>query len=196
MPANPIDIINIILLVLFFSLLFSRILLLKSRGIQPIVFAKTHPSDYFLMPIMFLLVYVALASALPILPFIKFLLNPLVESNVLTWIGIFISSIGVVAFALSLISFGNSFRMGIDTEKPDKLITTGIFSVSRNPMYTAFIFFFLGLILAHPNIAFICVLFGLYIPILHRQIIREEDFLKKHYGGDYSNYAKKVRRYL
>ena len=196
MPANPIDIINIILLVLFFSLLFSRILLLKSRGIQPIVFAKTHPSDYFLMPIMFLLVYVALASVSPVLPFPEFLLNPLVESNVLVWIGVFVSSIGVVAFALSLISFGNSFRMGIDTEKPDKLITTGIFSVSRNPMYTAFIFFFLGLILAHPNIAFICVLFGLYIPILHRQIIREEDFLKKHYGGDYSNYAKKVRRYL
>lgn len=196
MPANPIDIINIILLVLFFSLLFSRILLLKSRGIQPIVFAKTHPSDYFLMPIMFLLVYVALASVSPVLPFPEFLLNPLVESNVLTWIGIFISSIGVVAFALSLISFGNSFRMGIDIENPDKLVTTGIFSVSRNPMYTAFIFFFLGLILAHPNIAFICVLFGLYIPILHRQIIREEDFLKKHYGGDYSNYAKKVRRYL
>ncbi len=148
------------------------------------------------MPIMFLLVYVALASALPILPFIKFLLKPVVESNVLPWIGVFVSSIGVVAFALSLISFGNSFRMGIDTENPDKLVTTGIFSVSRNPMYTAFIFFFLGLILAHPNIAFICVLFGLYIPILHRQIIREEDFLKKHYGVDYSNYAKKVRRYL
>lgn len=142
MPANPIDIINIILLVLFFSLLFSRILLLKSRGIQPIVFAKTHPSDYFLMPIMFLLVYVALASVSPVLPFPEFLLNPLVESNVLTWIGIFISSIGVVAFALSLISFGNSFRMGIDTEKPDKLITTGIFSISRNPIYVAFIQFF------------------------------------------------------
>ena len=148
------------------------------------------------MPIMFLLVYVALASALPILPFIKFLLKPVVESNVLVWIGVFVSSVGVVTFALSLISFGNSFRMGIDTEKPDKLITNGIFSISRNPIYVAFILFFVGLILAYSNLAFIVILFGVYIPILHRQIIREEDFLKVHYGEDYSNYAKKVRRYL
>ena len=50
--------------------------------------------------------------------------------------------------------------------------------------------------LTFPNLPFIVVLFGTYIPILHRQIIREEDFLKVHYSGDYSNYAKKVRRYL
>ena len=196
MSSNPIDIVSIILLVVFFSLLFSRILLLKSRGIQPIVFAKTHPSDYFLMPIMFLLVYVAFASAVPILPFPKILISPLFESKVLAWIGIFVSSVGVVTFALALVAFGNSFRMGIDTEKPDKLITNGIFSISRNPIYVAFILFFLGLILAHPNITFIVVLFGIYIPILHRQIIREEDFLKVHYGVEYSDYAKKVRRYL
>lgn len=196
MSSNPIDIVSIILLVVFFSLLFSRILLLKSRGIQPIVFAKTHPSDYFLMPIMFLLVYVAFASAIPILPFPKILIKPLFESKMLAWIGIFVSSVGVVTFALALVAFGNSFRMGIDTEKPDKLITNGIFSISRNPIYVAFILFFLGLILAHPNITFIVVLFGIYIPILHRQIIREEDFLKVHYGVEYSDYAKKVRRYL
>lgn len=196
MPTNPIDIISIILLVLFFSILFLRIILLKKRGIQAVVFAKTHPSDYFLMPIMFLLVYVAFASSLPLLPFPKILLKPLFESNVIAWIGILISGTGVVAFAMSLVAFGNSFQMGIDTENPDKLITTGIFSISRNPVYVAFILFFLGLILAHPNVVFIVVLFALYIPILHRQIVREEDFLKVQYGEEYLNYAKKVRRYL
>lgn len=196
MSTNPIDIVSIILLVLFFSLFFSRIILLKSRGIQAVVFAKTHPSDYFLMPIMFLLVYVAFASSLPILPFPKTLLKPLFESSVIAWIGIFLSVTAVIAFALTLVAFGNSFRMGIDTENPDKLITNGIFSISRNPMYVAFILFFLGLILAHPNFVIIAVLFALYIPILHRQIVREEDFLKTHYGDEYLDYAKKVRRYL
>jgi protein-S-isoprenylcysteine O-methyltransferase Ste14 len=32
-------------------------------------------------------------------------------------------------------SFGTSFRVGIDVEHPDKLVTTGIFAVSRNPIY-------------------------------------------------------------
>ena len=30
----------------------------------------------------------------------------------------------------------------------------------------------------------------------HRQILREEAFLKKQYGGEYAAYCAKVRRYI
>jgi protein-S-isoprenylcysteine O-methyltransferase Ste14 len=32
--------------------------------------------------------------------------------------------------------------------------------------------------------------------LFHRQVLREEEFLKKHYGRQYSEYSDQVRRYL
>jgi protein-S-isoprenylcysteine O-methyltransferase Ste14 len=32
--------------------------------------------------------------------------------------------------------------------------------------------------------------------LFHRQILREEEYLKKHYGAKYANYCRRVRRYL
>ena len=57
------------------------------------------------------------------------------------------------------------------------------------------VLFFFGMFLVHRNIliALAVILFHLAI---HRQILREEAFLKKHYGGEYEEYCRKVRRYL
>ncbi len=30
----------------------------------------------------------------------------------------------------------------------------------------------------------------------HRQVLREEDYLKQHYGQEYAEYCRRVRRYL
>ena len=38
----------------------------------------------------------------------------------------------------SLVSFQQSFRIGIDPDHPDKLIVDGAFAFSRNPIYVAF----------------------------------------------------------
>ena len=182
-------------LCLFFMLFFSRIFMLKRRGIKVFVFGKTHKSDFLLIPIMLLLVYVTVASSLS-LPFPHFLLKTLIENNFLVWAGIFINVMGIICFALSLKAFGKSFRVGIDIEKPDKLITTGMFSISRNPIYLSFWLFFGGLTLIHFNIASLTMLFCFFVPIIHKQVLREEKFMKNHYGEQYDDYCKKVRRYI
>ena len=70
-----------------------------------------------------------------------------------------------------------------------------MFAISRNPIYVCFLLFFAGFFLIHCNIviAAAIVLFSLAI---HRQILREEKFLASHYGEEYGEYRKKVRRYL
>jgi protein-S-isoprenylcysteine O-methyltransferase Ste14 len=95
----------------------------------------------------------------------------------------------------SLISFGQSFRVGIDTEHPDKLITTGIFAVSRNPIYVAFAFILFSQFLIFPN-WIVLVYLGAGMWLFNRQVLREEEYLKKHYGQEYSGYCSRVRRYL
>ncbi|MDR2500992.1 MAG: hypothetical protein LBD37_07940 [Treponema sp.] len=42
------------------------------------------------------------------------------------------------------------------------------------------------------TISFLVIL----IITIHRQILREEKFLKKHYGNEYEEYCNQVRRYL
>ena len=193
--AELFNVLSILSLCLFFILFFTRIIMLKRRGIKAFVFGKTHKSDFLLVPIMLLLVYVAIASFLS-LPFPEILLKSLFKNVLISWIGILFNVAGLAGFALSLKAFGHSFRVGIDVEKPDKLITNGMFSISRNPIYVSFIFFFLGLTLLNANIASIVMLLCFFVPAMHRQIIREENFMKGHYGEPYAEYCKKIRRYL
>ena len=96
---------------------------------------------------------------------------------------------------LSLVSFGRSFRVGIDVDHLAKLVTTGMFSFSRNPIYVGFAFVLLGQFLIFPNwVLLIYLMAGIWL--FHRQVLREEEFLRKHYGQEYVEYSKRVRRYL
>lgn len=86
-------------------------------------------------------------------------------------------------------------RVGIDEDKPRALITTGTFSISRYPIYTAFGLVLLGEFLIYSNwILLLYFVVGYWL--VNRQIILEEQSLVKIYGEEYKQYCKKVRRYL
>lgn len=97
--------------------------------------------------------------------------------------------------AYSLVSFGKSFRIGIDFENPDLLVTSGVFGISRNPIYVAFWGVLLGQFLVHPNWIFLVYL-AAATWLFHRQVLREEQYLLEHYGDEFSAYCSQVRRYL
>jgi protein-S-isoprenylcysteine O-methyltransferase Ste14 len=109
--------------------------------------------------------------------------------------GIAICYTSLIWIGLTLKSFGKSFRIGIDGNAPDKLVTSGMFALSRNPIYVAFLAFLTGMILAYPNLA-ACIAFALFATAIHRQVLREEKFLRGHYGNEYEDYCRRVRRYL
>lgn len=119
----------------------------------------------------------------------------LFDSPWLAWLGVVFCLSGLLLFLWGLISFGESFRVGIDQEKPDSLITHGAFAVSRNPLYVAFAFHLIGFFLIFPNLLFLVYLLAGFW-LFHRKILREEAFLKQHYDRSYTDYCQKVRRYL
>jgi protein-S-isoprenylcysteine O-methyltransferase Ste14 len=117
------------------------------------------------------------------------------HSEVIAWAGVFFCLAGLGLLLWSLVSFGQSFRVGIDTEHPDKLITSGVFVFTRNPIYVAMILILLGQFLIFSNwILLIYLAAGIWL--IHRQILREEAYLKPHYGKEYLEYSNRVRRYL
>lgn len=79
-------------------------------------------------------------------------------------------------------------------KRQTRLITTGPFSFSRNPIYLGIIFMVLGFSLALRSFAiFLVILLCLYF---YSAILEEEKLLEKFFGQNYLNYKAKVPRFL
>ena len=185
---------SVCLFALFVASVMIRSAMMRRRGVRAIVFGQTDKSDFLLVPLVFAIAYTALAGTfgLPVWPV---LIRPFWSSRFPGWFGLALCAAAVAGIVATLYSFGDSFRVGIDEQKPDKLITSGTFAISRNPIYVCFLMFFTGLFLIHRNIV-IAVAVLLFAMAIHRQIVREEKFLTAHYGGEYEEYRGRVRRYL
>ena len=103
-----------------------------------------------------------------------------------------------IAFIWTLVAqsqMGNSWRIGIDANTGTELITTGLFHISRNPVFFGMIVCLAGLFLATPN-----ALTGLFLilgyVLIQIQIRLEEEHLAKSHGHAYLNYRQKVRRLI
>jgi protein-S-isoprenylcysteine O-methyltransferase Ste14 len=85
----------------------------------------------------------------------------------------------------------------IITRKPaTSLQTTGIYSYTRNPMYAGLIFVYLGLALQFGN-WWTLILLPFLIAVITYLVIRpEEKYLTRAFGEAYTNYKKKVRRWI
>ena len=188
------NILSVCAFAMFGIIVLIRSTIMRNNGVKAIVFGATDKSDFLLVPIVAFIAYTVLAKTFD-LPMWEPLIQPFWETAVPGWFGLGLCGLAIFGFTLTLISFGNSFRVGIDVKNPDKLVTTGMFSISRNPIYVCFLLFFIGLFLVHRNIviAAAVILFALAI---HRQILREEKFLKSYYGTEYDIYCWRVRRYL
>ncbi|MDR1134561.1 MAG: isoprenylcysteine carboxylmethyltransferase family protein [Clostridiales Family XIII bacterium] len=180
--------------VLFAVCIAGRTAMLRRKGVKAIVFGATDKTDFFLVPPVLLIVYSVFANAFA-LPMWRPLSTPFWMSSAPGWIGLVLCFAAVVGIAASLVSFGDSFRVGIDEKKPDRLVTGGMFAISRNPIYVCFDAFFLGQFLVHRNIL-TAVFIVVFARLIHRQILREEEFLKPHYGAEYEAYCLRTRRYL
>lgn len=101
---------------------------------------------------------------------------------------------GLIFSFASLFNLGRSTRFGIPTVKT-KLITGGLYRISRNPIYFGFNLITISAIIYLLNP--IVLALGIYsMAIYHLIILGEERFLTGAFGDDYLNYKRKVRRYI
>ncbi len=179
-------------IVLLLAIVLSRVWLLKQQGVTAVKFGEIDKTDFLIPPVMLFYFYLVFAAAFG-WPSVG--VRRLFHSGPVAWLGVVACAVGLLALLWSLISFKRSFRIGIDMDRPDALITSGIFAFSRNPIYVAFALVLIGEFLIFPNWIFLAYIAGFAL-LVHRQVLREEDHLKAHYGPQYLDYCRRVRRYL
>ena len=74
-------------------------------------------------------------------------------------------------------------------------MTTGIFALSRNPIYVSLNLWFIGVALINGTLLF--VVFAVAAAgLLHWQMLREERFCVELYGAPYEDYRAGTARYF
>jgi protein-S-isoprenylcysteine O-methyltransferase Ste14 len=197
------DYFQFIFLITFFVIFIGRsILLFVSQKINPFVLGVGKKGirkflEYFLLPGLtywaFEIVNVSLHLNIPILP--NLLTAPLFDSIYTGIAGCALMVPGLVLFILSLVNFGSSWRVGVDVKTSGKLVTSGVFCVTRNPIFVFLDLYFIGTFLINASLFFLICLV-IIIPAMHFQILEEEKFLESKYQDEYREYKKKVRRYI
>ena len=107
--------------------------------------------------------------------------------------GLMLLSLGWIVIAQG--QMGASWRIGIDHDTATPLITTGLFSRSRNPIFLGMIVSLLGIFLVIPN-AITLLQFASTAMLLQVQVLLEENYLTLTHGNSYQAYSRQVRRWL
>ena len=111
---------------------------------------------------------------------------------------IFLFIVGLLFILLGLLIYFLAIRAKITRSiKENTLVTHGIYSVVRNPIYSAWLFICTGALFLYgnPYLALILFLiFWLSLTILMKHT--EEKWLTEFYGEPYLEYCKKVNRCL
>lgn len=102
--------------------------------------------------------------------------------------------LSIIIVSMAFLKLGKSTKFGLP-DKESTLITRGIYSISRNPMYLAFAMICIASSLFNPNI--INIVFSIIgIAIHHKIILAEEKFLKASCSQEWNKYKNRTRRYI
>ena len=117
---------------------------------------------------------------------------------VLKFLDLFMIILGILFIIIGAILWLSAVLLTqIDRKiKEGKLITTGIYSIVRNPIYSAFLFIFIGIIFLVNNIYLLVlpIIFWIYLTILLK--LTEEKWLEDKFTDEYNRYSKNVNRVI
>lgn len=101
--------------------------------------------------------------------------------------GFGISLVSLVLYGISIIHFARPDAGGVNR--------TGLYAISRNPMYVAFFLYLLGGCMMTRSWLLLAVLAVFQVSV-HFMILAEERWCSETFGEHYSDYQRQVRRYL
>ena len=174
----------LIFLLLFIAFIVFRIQIRRDYRI----YKRLTPLSSFLQIIVFLFLFLLPYSFLPSeWPWFWQNLNSLFRI-----LGALIVTTGFLLAFGTMFLFGLKRAFGLDV---NKLVQSGIYSVSRNPQVVGGWLMVFGISLQYPSIySFLWTMVS--IGVFHFMVLSEEEHLLNVFGEDYIKYCKQVPRYL
>jgi protein-S-isoprenylcysteine O-methyltransferase Ste14 len=171
----------------------------KKTGVNPVVFKGSDSAHDFIGRVFKLLfaaivavvvVYAFIPSAYQYVLPIHYLERPAVQLA-----GFFLLLVSFVWTIVAQAQMGNSWRIGIDDEHITPLVHTGVFRLSRNPIFLGMMVTLLGLFLVVPNGGTLVTLV-VGVIVIGIQVRLEEEYLTRIHGKQYLEYRRSVRRWI
>ena len=122
--------------------------------------------------------------------------DPLTDNDLIPVVGLVIAVVGICATYLAQIGMGSEWRIGIDRTEATGLVTSGVFSLVRNPIFTAMIFTAAGFAAMVPNAIAVVAAICLVVAIELQVRFVEEPHLQRLHGHAYTDYATQVGRFI
>jgi protein-S-isoprenylcysteine O-methyltransferase Ste14 len=173
-------------------LVIARVISLRRQDITAVEFGEKDKKDLIIPPFALLYMYLIITNAVHPTPISG---KRLFNSSIVSWAGVLTCIMALVLFIWTLLSFKKSFRVGLVENRSEGLVTTGSFAISRNPTYVSFAIMLIGQFMIYPSPLLLLYIFA-GVLIFHRQVIKEEKFLREQYGKEFIEYCSRVRRYL
>ena len=114
-----------------------------------------------------------------------------------------INLIGIIGLIASLFFFYSGFNIfksynenPVPSSISEKLIKTGIFAYTRNPIYLSFVLFHLSMFLVFENVLYFLSSIALAFWINNYVILKEEQYLLSTFKDDYKRYMDAVSRWV
>jgi protein-S-isoprenylcysteine O-methyltransferase Ste14 len=171
----------------------------KRTGVNPIVFKGSDDAHNFIGRI-FKLLFALIVGVVLVYSFwssVYVYLMPIewLEYSWLRLTGIVLLLSSLVWTVIAQAQMGESWRIGIDQSHRTNLVQSGVFSLSRNPIFLGMMLTLFGLFLVIPN-ALTLLTLGLGVVLIQIQVRLEEEFLARTHGEEYSLYRIRVRRWI
>lgn len=136
----------------------------------------------------------ALGLALVLGPVAPWLGEPLWQRG--HGLGAVLAFVGIGLVLVAQLQMGRSWRIGVNDSERTELITTGVFALVRNPIFSAMLLVSLGLALAAPTALALALPPVLWLA-LELQVRRvEEPYLLRTHGAPYLDWACRTGRFL
>ena len=187
----PFGIIALAIIFIFYLIYFTKMFLQKKQGIKTNqIGSRKEKKLHIIETLMAIATY-----SIVLVEVISIFINFNYSINIIRIIGAILGFMGDLVFLLAITCMKDSWRAGIPKSDKTKLVTNGIYKISRNPAFLGFDLVYIGILLLYFNpIHLIFTLFA--IIMLHLQILQEEKFMEATFKEEYIDYKKKVFRYL
>jgi protein-S-isoprenylcysteine O-methyltransferase Ste14 len=126
----------------------------------------------------------------------RFVPIPFAAPIVLRYAGLGITFIGLLLGLTALVEFRRAHTTLDPHGSVKKLVTTGIYRYSRNPIYLGFVLMVIGLPLNSGLYSGIVAAPFFAMAIRQLVVEREEAYLEKKFKDQYTSYKARVRRWL